>query len=161
MPRCVTPMQTKNQQVDLALDYVSQDICIRLSHACECVWLTDLASAVGHDCFDSTIKMMLNSIKLLSMVSITRMHYVQNVKVSVECFCESSGKRHSIGSIGRAVGRVENPSNLQGPGLELVHVWTDCKRGSHGMAKYFFSSGTENKVARVMDPIMAQLQSGS
>jgi hypothetical protein len=73
-------MQTKNQHVDFPFLNVLQDVSVWPPHANERTRLTEFARFVGQNFLDSTIEMLLKSMKLLRVVYVARMNDVQHIE---------------------------------------------------------------------------------
>ena len=71
--------EPKNQQVDLTLIDMFQYLSMRLSHTDKGMRLANLFSEMGHDRFNSTVKMLLKHVELVRMVYLARMNDVKDI----------------------------------------------------------------------------------
>jgi hypothetical protein len=62
--------EAEYQQIDLSILNVLQDLPVWLSHTHKSMRLAELIRVTGNDGFDSTIKVLLNAMKLFGMLYI-------------------------------------------------------------------------------------------
>ena len=79
------------------------------------------------------------------MIDFARMNDVQDIQVCRKYIRQCDGNRSSMSSLGRAVGSVKNPLNLQGSWTQDFYVRPNGKHRLARMTQYPFGGGTENE----------------
>ena len=73
--------ESEDQQADFSLINVLEYFKMRPAHTDKSMRLTNLANVMGHNRFDSFVKMLLNPVKLVRMVYFARMSDIQDIEV--------------------------------------------------------------------------------